>query len=167
MLFTAVKKFLTIREKQRFKGFEKITQRGASVHKLLFDQNNEDKTYATRSTDEEIRNGQKLLIGKGNETIDLRVLGIDGSKIYEYILQQQNVCARARACVCVCARVCVCVCVLVCVSVCVCARAYVCGSVCVCVCVCVRVRVCVCARVCVSGGTGIPGSHLHRVIHTR
>jgi hypothetical protein len=61
-----------------------------------FDQNNEDKTYATRSTDEEMRNGQKLLIGKGNEITDLRVLGTDGSKIYEYILQQNNMC------VCVC-----------------------------------------------------------------
>jgi hypothetical protein len=29
-----------------------------------------------------MRNGQKLLIGKGNEITDLRVIGTDGSKIY-------------------------------------------------------------------------------------
>ena len=64
-----------------------------------FDQNNEDKTYVTRSTDDVVRNGQQFLIGKGKE-IDLGVLGTDGSKIYEYILQQKNVCVCVCLCVC-------------------------------------------------------------------
>ena len=55
----------------------------------------------TRSTDDMVRNGQQFLIGKGKE-IDLGVLGTDGSKIYEYILQQKNVFMCLCVCVCVC-----------------------------------------------------------------